>query len=416
MPKDLYQDVQEKLSNYDLELSSSENGYSISFKQDKDNVLLKIFQEVCLKKGYNLLLKNQNGNCSLVIYTNNPSIDLNYLLTDIRSAMNLYEENHNYLSEMDKEIANIYELFKNSLNYPGNFGIGIANYSTNKKYMVKTDMKEMQELLKQQGLEFEDNRLVVSSLAEEEIQNAFLKAVQTIQDKSIENQEKKEKDEVPELSSFQDHIYERLLATATGLNAHIRLSILHDGEELSERIIQATYIHKEDGVIANKETLEYKDGEDFDNNILPQIIEDFQKNVLLDGKNVEVNEVDPTKCYLHSEGEENDIYLEGYDVNQIRSLVTSSKEDLLSPKAEKRNDLQEEQINPSVDEIPSSKNFEEMTMDSPIKEESSEKKILHKSLGEYPTSRAGLSNWMMLAFFLAIDFVAIAVGVYFLLS
>lgn len=121
----LYEELVERFAKEGATFSKTENGYSIEYKSEFENYVAKLLQDFYYYSGYNVVLLNQNGNCRLCleVQTNNEIS----LLQDIKSSLGNYTDQMNYVTFMDKNVKATYDLFKKSLLYPGNFGIGVKN-------------------------------------------------------------------------------------------------------------------------------------------------------------------------------------------------------------------------------------------------------------------------------------------------
>ena len=120
----LYEDLVRSFLEYNVHMEKTDIGYSIEYKLETENVIFKILQDFYHAVGYNLLLLNQSGKCSICLETHH---DDGILLNDLKTCINGYIAQIDYSSLLEQEIKKSLELFKRSLRYPGNFGIGVKN-------------------------------------------------------------------------------------------------------------------------------------------------------------------------------------------------------------------------------------------------------------------------------------------------
>lgn len=125
----LYETLVDDFSSKGLHFSEVPGGYSIEYREDYENYAAKIVQDFYYIAGYNVMLLNQNGKCRLCLEVQ--SKDSLSLLRDIQNSFASYIEQVDYISVMDREVKASYNLFKQSLRYPGNFGIGVKNLAEN---------------------------------------------------------------------------------------------------------------------------------------------------------------------------------------------------------------------------------------------------------------------------------------------
>ena len=121
----LYEQVVNDFSNRGIKFSKSSNGFSIEYREDCENIVVKILLDFYHFTGYNVLLLNQNGKYCLCIES---QINDDFtLLERIKNSINGYVNETNYVSFMERDVKNVFSLFKKSFRYPGNFGIGVKN-------------------------------------------------------------------------------------------------------------------------------------------------------------------------------------------------------------------------------------------------------------------------------------------------
>lgn len=121
----LYEQLVNDFSTRGIKFSKVSNGFSIEYREDCENIIIKLLLDFYNFTGYNILLLNQNGKYSLCIES---QINDDYtLLERIRNSINGYEKAINYVSFMERDVKNVFSLFKKSFRYPGNFGIGVKN-------------------------------------------------------------------------------------------------------------------------------------------------------------------------------------------------------------------------------------------------------------------------------------------------
>ena len=413
---EIYDELVEEFQKMGLELQLTSNGYSIIYNENLENIIISILNDFYYFEGYNILLQNKDGEMSVSIDTNIDDLTRGMLLNQIGDSIDRYLEDFDYLSSMNPELKILYESFKSSLEYSGNFGIGFLNKPTSKKYIVKTDIYEMKEILEKAGFEFDGDKIIVP----EEKMESFYEILKSTNNKEDDISNKID-DKKENTANSKVDFYEKIITTAAGIDTIVRLSIVKQDKEEGQydRLVNISYISKETGVLTSNEVIGYEDAYEFDNNVLPSIIDGFQKNIVLSGREVEVNEVDSTKCYLTSGVGGNDIYLDGYYVNGIRSLLDYNNEYNMVDNNEA--DLKEMYEDEVVDKPEGEITFEGEVTDT--KDNSEEfsysedgpKKV--KKLGEMPTgtNNHGLSNSISLALFLAIDVVAIFVGLFLLM-
>ena len=405
---EIYDELVEECQKIGLELKLTSNGYSIVYNENLENIILSLLNDFYSYEGYNLLLQNHEGELSISLDTNYQDLTRVMLLNQIGDSIDRYLDNFDYLASMNSELKAFYDMFKSSLEYSGNFGIGFLNSPTKKKYIIKTDMPEMKGVLEKAGFEFEGDKVVVPG---EEI-DRFYEILEMEQNKEGEKEEDKKED------NSKVDFYEKIITTAAGIDTIVRLSIVKQDKEEGQydRLVNISYISKETGVLTSNEVIGYEDAHDFDNNVLPSIIDGFQKNVVLSGRKVEVNEVNSTKCYLTSGNGENDIYLDGYYVNGIRSLLDYNSEyNLVNEDVNLQELYKEEIIDKPEDESTFEGDVTDTKDDSEELSYSEEGPKMVKKLGEMPSNERGLSNSVSLALFLAIDVVAIFVGLFLLM-
>lgn len=290
-------------------------------------------------------------------------------------------------------------------------------------------METMKKILKETGFIVEDKRVIIPEDKENNVQEYLDKAVALAEE--VENKD------VVQTSNSEDEItlvteaeakstveyFEKVIRDANGEDIVVRLSIVKQNSEDTdyERLVNVSYFSKVNGNLTGKEIIGYENGDQFDKDVLPSIIDGFQKNVSLSGKQVQFSATDSTKCYL-SNGED-DIYLDGYNVDGVRSLLdynrtyglVGDENDEIDFKSLYEDDLVEEmQDGMSFEgEVTDTKDEEEVNEES--YSESLEGPRMVKKLGEMPTNNHGLTNSIGLVFYLAIDMIAIGVGLYLLM-
>lgn len=121
----LYEELVERFAQQNIIFSKDSNGYAIEYSLDCENYVAKLLQDFYHLIGYNVLLLNQNGKCRLCLEVQNND-DLT-LLRDIHTSLMSYMNEVDYVSLMERDVKAYYNLFKKSLRYPGNFGIGVKN-------------------------------------------------------------------------------------------------------------------------------------------------------------------------------------------------------------------------------------------------------------------------------------------------
>lgn len=425
---ELYNELVHNFKNFDLELSKDLNGYSFTYNEKIDNMIAKLLNDLYLLEGCNILLQNKNGEARFSISTNNNEMLTIVLLDKIEKSYNSYIDEIDYITSMDEDISLIYNTFKSSFLYKGNFGIGIQNIPSKKKYIIKTDMVEMLKNLEMFGFEIQDNKVIVPESEKERFFEMLERVNEKLNNKQTEEEDNLLSDDGEEKNDNSEvDFYEKVVTTAAGLNAIVRLSVVKQNKDESgyDRLVNISYIDKNAGTLTSNEVFGYENGYQFDKDVLPSIIDGFKKNFVSSGKEVDVNEIDSTKCYLSSLDNENDIYLEGYNVNDVKSLLDYDKEHNLVGDEQGRIDL-----NQLTDDGVIKKSelegdtFEEQVADIKLDNDISEDNSLSndgvkmvKKLGEMPTNNYyGFSNYIGIALFLAIDVVAIIVGIFLLIN
>ena len=121
----LYAQLVNDFSSKGIKFSKVSNGFSIEYREDCENIVVKILLDFYRFTGYNVLLLNQNGKYSICIES---QINDDFtLLERIRNSMSSYVNTTNYVSFMEQDVKTVLSLFKKSFRYPGNFGIGVKN-------------------------------------------------------------------------------------------------------------------------------------------------------------------------------------------------------------------------------------------------------------------------------------------------
>ncbi len=399
-------------------ISTRFDGKTVSFVYDEksQDYLEKLLVDFYDQANYDLLLLNQNGSSQIRINGNQANLDPSLLFERLSWSLSTYDQTVDYVEKMNPQLRNSYELFKRSLEYEGKFGIGVQNLPNQKKYRIRTDMKEMLEVLRKAGFVVEGNQVRFPEEMGRSLEEALSMALQELSPAS------KSKEQPEELAVGESKVdyYEKFVRNKTGENILVRMAIVKQNKEDSQydRLITVSYIDKENGVAVSNEVFGYEDGYQFDQDALPSIIDGFSKNVTSSGREVTVNEMNSTTCYLSSGDNEDSIYLEGYSVNSIESIVAADKEHNLFGNEEGKINLQqleqddviqqEENLQPSFEEQVTGNNSPEKGPTRVLK------------LGEMPTSSStsssGLANYGSLIFFLVVDVLAIAVGIYLLMQ
>lgn len=297
----------------------------------------------------------------------------------------------------------------------------------------------MKKILEEAGfiIENDGKRVIVPKENEKYLQEYLDKAVAVAEKYEYEDNEnivtEEQSNEIIVVSEEEAkstvEYFEKILYDQKGNDIVVRLSIVKQSSEDSkyERLVNISYISKETGMLTSNQVIAYENGFQFDNDVLPVVIDGFQKNINLSGKEVFVNPVDSTKCYLSSGDSDNDIYLDGYNIDGVRSLLDYNKDYNMVGDENNKVNLSELQNDEIIEEVELGETFEEQVTDTEdeleVEEENSynnddsysrdgPRKTL--SLGEMPTSpnNHGLSNSVSLVLFLAIDIVAIFVGLF----
>lgn len=123
----LYEELVEQFARSGISLEQSANGYFIPYSKETENYVAKVVQDFYHLVGYNILLLNQNGNCRICLEKNQK--DSISLLQDLKVSLDGYMEQVDYVSLMNRDVKATFNLFKKSLNYSGNFGIGVKNFA-----------------------------------------------------------------------------------------------------------------------------------------------------------------------------------------------------------------------------------------------------------------------------------------------
>lgn len=121
----LYEQLVNMFSSKGIKFSKVSNGFSIEYREDCENIVVKILLDFYRFTGYNILLLNQNGRYSICIESQIK--DDFTLLERINNSINSYVTSTNYISFMEQDVKTVFNLFKKSFRYPGNFGIGVKN-------------------------------------------------------------------------------------------------------------------------------------------------------------------------------------------------------------------------------------------------------------------------------------------------
>lgn len=289
----------------------------------------------------------------------------------------------------------------------------------------------MKQILEKAGFTVDGKKVVIPEGKQENIQEYLERAVKEAEKyenvNSLENSEKESEIIAvsPEEAQSTVEYFEKIVSDQNGNDMVVRLSIVkQSGEDNSyDRLVNISYINKETGVMTSDQIFGYIDGFQFDNDVLPSIISGFQRNIVLSGKEVSVNEVNSTKCYLNGGNEGSSVYLEGYNVDGVRSLLDYNREHDLTGDENNQVDLNNSYDEGVIEEAKDGITFEGEvtdTKDDETKENSEDSYSqdgpkMVKTLGEMPTNNHGLSNSVSLTLFLAIDIVAIFVGFFLLI-
>lgn len=283
----------------------------------------------------------------------------------------------------------------------------------------------MKRVLAKAGFIVEDNKVFIPKQDETLVSEYLERASYIIQREQELNDLYEEEMQEEELvidarenENSKVDLWEKIIQDKNGEDVLVRLSIVKQDakEEQFDRLVNVTYVSKQTGIVTSNQVFGYEDGYQFDQDVLPQIIDGFTRNISLSGKEITVDEKDSTKCYLTAGEDSDSIYLEGYYVDGIRSLIDYDKEYNLFGDEEGQIYLSDLQENNIVSDVDTYETFEENVSNQNEQEQDGPK--LSKSLGEMPVSSnaiAGFSNWMNLLMFLCIDVVAIVVGFYLLL-
>jgi len=121
----LYEQLVNEFSVLGIDFSKTSNGFSIEYRNDKENIIAKLLVDFYCCTGYNVLLLNQNGKYSLCIEAQ--SNDDVALLQTIKTSIEEYVDEINYGFLMEQDVKSVFNLFKKSFRYVGNFGIGVKN-------------------------------------------------------------------------------------------------------------------------------------------------------------------------------------------------------------------------------------------------------------------------------------------------
>jgi len=283
-------------------------------------------------------------------------------------------------------------------------------------------MEPMKEVLKESGFQVNGNKVTVPEGMEDRVAEYLEKANQVLEQQESVEIEVQETEDLKEItvvskedSASQVDFYEKILQNKNGEDVLVRLSIVKQNDEESqfERLVNVTYMSKQTGMVTSNQVFGYEDGYQFDKDVLPTIIDGFQRNVVLSGRTVDVDEVNPTKCYLTAGEGSDSVTLDGYYVDGVRSFLDYDRSHNVLGDEEGKVNLSELEEDDVISEVTPSGTFEDQITDAGAKEQNGPK--LTKTLGEMPNSRAAFSNWMNLGLFLVIDVVAIAVGIYLLI-
>lgn len=298
----------------------------------------------------------------------------------------------------------------------------------------------MKKILGESGfiVENDGKRVVVPEGNEQYLQECLNKAVavaekyENEENKTIETEEHSNEIIVVSEEEAKSTVeyFEKIIRDQNGNDIVVRLSIVKQSSEDSkyERLVNVSYISKVSGMLTSNQVIAYENGFQFDNDVLPAVIDGFQKNMNLSGKEVSVNPMDSTKCYLSSGDGENDIYLEGYNVDGVRSLLDYNKNYNMVGDENRQVNLSELKNDEIIEEADLGETLEEQVTDTRDELEVEDENFYANgdsysqdgprkrlSLGEGPNNH-GLSNSVSLALFLAIDVVAIFVGLFLLLQ
>jgi len=423
----LYERLVEEFQAMGIVFSKGVNGYSIIYNENIENIIAKLLQDFYLREGYNILLQNKNGDICISIDNNSRDISDNILFDQIGDSLDKYVSDFDYLASMSSELTFVYELFKESFNYSGNFGIGFQNVPTKMKYVIKTDIPDMIDSLEKAGFEVKDNKVIVLEENISKFYDMIERAKEDLKTKNLEQENIDFDDNTNEEENSKVDFYEKVVTTAAGLNAIVRLSIVKQDKDDSQynRLVNISYFDKNTGVLTSDEVFGYNDGYQFDNEVLPSIIDGFSQNEVLSGKDIHVNGIDSTKCYLTTGDNENTIFLEGYNVNDVHSILDRDRENNLVGDENGRIDLNQLTEDGVIRETKmKDETFEEQVTDAQDDKDMVEENSLSndgskmvKKLGEVPkNNNFGFSNYISIALFLAIDVAAIFVGVFLLVN
>lgn len=417
---------------------------TLSFQYDKQS---RVYIEKALidfsgSSDFQLRLLNQFGSLSFQVGLHDASDPASMLFDRVLDSIDEFQEDIDYKRKMETTLYNLYDLFQESFNYSGNFGIGIQNNSTETKYILKTDIPEVLTALEDLGLTVEGNRFVISSLdktvSADVVYRQIAERLKTLsEEKPKEEEPEKAQEEVQEETSLVDEavsdeaknpdvdFYEKVIQNKQGENVVVRMAITKQMKENGdyERIVNVSYFDRVHGLATSTQLFSYEDGHRFDQDVLPNIIDGFQKRATLEGREVVLKENDPSSCYITAGDDSDSITLDEYPVDRVHSLLAVDKQENLFGDEENKidvHDLEEKDL-VSFEEV--GQTFEEQDTDNVMDEDIPSEEKSHsqdgprmvKSLGEMP-SNAGLSNWMSLGLFLVLDTVAIILGFYLLLQ
>lgn len=367
--------------------------YSISYNNATCGYIEKLIIDFSNLEGYEFnLLHGDEGN-RLKLSLCDKSKDSSALIQKFSDFISSYDKTVNYKEKMTPELKDFYRVYQDALLYVGQFGFGVKNLEDGQKMMVKTNIEEMAEKLKMLGYSIENGKILIENKMSKE----------------MEDEQKPGQEVILPGESYVD-LYEKIVQNKNGEDVIVRMSIIKQNKEDSnyERLVNVSYVDKQTGEIRNQEMFGYEDGYEFDKNAIPEIIDGFKKNSVTSGRSVDVFDENKEKCYVTSG--DDFIYLEGYYVEDVRSIVARDKEDNLLGDANNVID----DVNINAAEIIFDYEKEKIADED---ENSKEKgPILSKKLGEMPTSNSsGFVNYFNLALFLAVDVLSILIGLYLLM-
>lgn len=418
------------------------NTMSIVYDEISKPYLEKVLLDFSNIKGYQFRLATSNGHGEFLFGLNNKEEDVKDFARNLKGALATFDASVNYQERLSDQEKEIYDLFQNALKFDGKFGFGIQNLEVVKKIVIKTDIPELEESLRNAGFAMEDGKIRLVTKKDEDFAIRLHEANVEIENK-LEKQEEVNTEEPEEIKPGESEldVYEKYVKDANGEDVIVRMSVVKQNKEDSEyeRLVNISYLSP-DGLVTSKEVLGYEDGHNFDDNALPTIIEGFHKDITSSGRKVEVSEVNPGKCYITGGDNQNSIYLDGYDVDYVQSIVAKDKEHNLVGDVDDTLDLSELAQNNVVEEAEmlGEQTFEEevigQDLDDNVPEEqyddseneysnkeqvkTNDGKKMIRTLGTHPAyngnSSSGLVNYLGLIFFFAVDILAIVLGIYLL--